>query len=259
MLTYLSGPLSAEAEARLADLQAEVDSEPDHARRYMKANRSFSNKKNKTFDEVRARLASMSPPGMACFYCERDRYRDIDHIKPKRHYPGVCFHWTNYVYACSKCNQDAKKDKYAVIDGYGNLKSFDRSWPIELPVPTGIHALIDIRRENPLDFLILDLETGRFVPISSDQNERQRAIFTRDLFNLDSDDLSRMRRQAKHAFIDYISRYRNLVLENKRESALRMLAEIKELPHPTVLLEMRRQKDRHDWLPPLIDLLPDTI
>src|SRR5690242_3748190 len=103
MLMYRSGPLSTRTEIWLKKRQDSVDKEPTHVRRCVAARKLFASKHSKAFVEVRTRLASMSPSGRACFYCERDRYRDIDHIRPIRHYPESCFVWQNYVYACAIC------------------------------------------------------------------------------------------------------------------------------------------------------------
>lgn len=259
MLMYDLGPLSADAQGRLEALQEQVNSMPSHADRYAKADHLFSAKRNKTFDEVRARLFNSSPAGQACYYCERDRYRDIEHIKPKRHFPEECFNWSNYVYACAICNQDKKGDKYGIINERGELTEFDRSWPVDVCIPKGRHALIDIRRENPFDFLMLDLETGLFLPSRPETPDALRAEFTIKLFNLGDDNLSRIRRQAVWAFADYLRRHMNAAAKGNQEAARRILTEIKELPHPTVLAEIRRQKEKHTWIPPLMKHLPADV
>ena len=259
MLTYRPGSLSAPAAAALTRLQAAVDTQPDHRARVGAARRMFGRAERRTFQEVRERLAAVSPPGRACYYCERDRFRDIDHIRPLRHYPEQAFDWSNYVYACTICNQDRKRDRYAVIDGAGNLKAFDRSWPIDAPVPTGLQALIDVRREDPLDFLILDFETGRFEPVGDDRQRIQRAAFTCGLFGLNNDDLARARQHARRAFRHYLELHLQALAADRLDKAERIIEEIKELPQPTVLVEMRRQRDHHPWLPELIDPLPPEL
>ncbi|MBX3729546.1 MAG: hypothetical protein KF858_10215 [Candidatus Sumerlaeia bacterium] len=45
-------------------------------------------------------------------YCEDSRATDIEHIRPKEHYPEVAFVWENYAYACNVCNQQYKSDRY---------------------------------------------------------------------------------------------------------------------------------------------------
>ena len=255
MLSYRSGPLSPETEQWLSDRQARVNAEPDHATRHQIARRLFASKRGAAFDEIRARLAAISPPGSACFYCERDRYRDIDHIRPIRHFPESCFDWQNHVYACSICNQDAKRDRYAIIDTSGELIAFDRFTSPDSS-PAGVHALIDIRQEDPLDFLGLDLETGLFVALGPDDTVRKRGRYTCDLFNLDGDVLSRDRRHARRHFIDYLTRHASARQNGDAAAAERALNEIRELPHPTVLAEIRRQAPRDPRLAVLLEGLP---
>ncbi|MDN7790484.1 hypothetical protein QZM66_23240 [Burkholderia contaminans] len=258
MLKYNCGSLSKASNTSLASLQAKVDACATHADKYNLANKLFSSKTAAVWGRIRAKLGAVSPPGDACFYCERDRYRDIEHVRPKRHYPESCFVWGNYLYACTICNQDRKKDKYAVFDANDNVVEFDRSLPITSPVPVGDHVLIDLRLENPMDFLKLDLDTGRFVPIGNAKS-RKRGKFTRDLFDLNESSLSRMRVQAVSAFRDYLSRY-NVAFDagDGPKSAL-ILTEILKLPHPTVLAEMRRQQQQRPDLAPLFANVPAIV
>ena len=256
MLMYLLPKLSSDSEARLRELQARVNSQGDKRAKYQLASHLFRNKQNRAFSEVKAALAYASPPGRACYYCERDRYRDVEHIKPKRHYPEFCFEWANYVFTCTICNQDEKGDRYGIIQNDGQLIEFDRSWPDDSSLPDGQHAFLDIRSEDPLEYLILDFETGRFVPVDESGIARQRAIYTRDLLQLDSDDLSRARRQAAAAYTNYLQIFAEAKEAGLLEEAHRILDEVLELPHPTVFAEMLRQKGNHARLSKLLDALP---
>jgi uncharacterized protein (TIGR02646 family) len=244
MLRYDPGPLPAAAAAALRRLQATVDAEPDHAARIAAAGRLFGRKTPRSaFQAVRERLARVSPPGEACYYCERDRYRDIEHVRPKRHYPERCFDWSNYVYACVICNQDRKGDRFAVILDDGTLRAFDRSLPAGAPPPAGIPALIDLRAEDPFRLLTLDLATGRFIVTATDAADRLRAAFTRDLFDLNNDALARIRRQTLDHALAYARRHAAAVAAGDAGTAARIVAELRALPHPTVLHELRRQRD----------------
>ncbi|MFP3708148.1 hypothetical protein SB783_29440 [Paraburkholderia sp. SIMBA_009] len=185
-------------------------------------------------------LAAVSPPGKACFYCERDRYRDIDHVRPKRHYPEQCFVWGNYIYACTICNQDYKKDTYAVFDITGAIVKFDRSLPFSSLVPAGDHVLIDPRSEDPLNFLRLDLSTGRFTAIGNARSVL-RGEFTRELFDLNETTLARIRVAAYETFKHYLMKFQVANQANDNAATQRVLNEIRDLPHPTVLVEMRLQ------------------
>jgi hypothetical protein len=255
----MTGPLLDDTEKWLAARRARITAAGSRAEGYAIARAGFRTKSGRHFDEIRRRLAEIAPAGSACFYCERDRYRDIDHLRPIRHFPEACFDWTNYVYACAICNQDAKQDRYAIITNDGELVVLDRNRPIDDPPPRGTHAVIDIRREDAFAFMALDLETGRFVSEATDATAARRADFTRELLRLDTDDLSRARRQARKAFKQYLSLYASAIGNGDAGTARRILEEILELPHPTVLAEMRRQSKALPELGPLFTGLPAQI
>lgn len=240
MLKYTIGALSLSTMTKLAQLQARVDALPTHAERYELANQLFGSKSNPHFEEVKAKLAELAPGGDACYYCERDRFRDIEHIRPKRHYPEHCFDWFNYVYACTICNQDRKKDTFAIFDANGDITEFNRSWDIATPLPQGQPVLIDLRNEDPLDFLQLDLTTGLFVPIG-DETAKKRGKWTRDLFVLNDAMLARVRKNAYESLSHYLLKYQQAITANEANRADLVLNEIRSFGQPTVLAEMRRQ------------------
>lgn len=258
MLRYLYGNLSSSTMNDLATKQAQINALATRADRYKLAISLFSAKSNDAFREVKQILGQMSPPGKACFYCERDRYRDIEHVRPKRHFPEYCFDWQNYVYACTICNQGFKSDKYAVFDEDNKVIEFDRSLPITDPVPIGLHVLIDPRSENPLDFLQLDLHTGRFIPIG-DSVQKKRGEYTRDLFELNESSLATIRKAAFQNFVHYLTMLKAAKLENDLLASTNILAEIRKLNHPTVLVEMRRQSNHYQLLEDLFSYSPDDI
>lgn len=258
MLKYSIPALSAAAAAALALKQTAVDAEATHEEKVSKATSLFASKTSAAFNEIRSKLSAVAPSGEACFYCERDRYRDIEHIRPKRHYPEQAFKWENYLYACAICNQDRKKDTYAVFDANNNVVKFDRTLSYAAPVPAGDHVLIDLRVEDPLEFLMLDLMTGDFVPIGSDVNKK-RGDFTRSLFDLNNSALASIRRAAFNAFKDYLLRYKNHIANNQLADADKVLSELKLLNSPTVLVEMRRQAAMSPALAQLFDGIPVEI
>ena len=238
MLKYNLPDISAASESGLQNLQAKVDAEHDRETQYKKATKLFRSKSPKSvFDEIKSILKMHSPAGESCYYCEQDRHRDIDHIFPKRHYPEKAFDWQNYVYACTICNQDAKNDRFAVFDANGDVVEFDRNLGFSDAVPLGDPVLINIRYENPQDFLRVDLDTGLFVACGQSTADRLRGVYTRDLFDLNSDVLSRYRRHAVNAFENYMFRHREAVQEGDAVTAGRVLQEISELPFPSVFAE----------------------
>lgn len=241
MLRYTDGPLGLGTMSALKTLQDLVNAESTRSARASKATQLFKRKTPASaFAEVRARLTRLSPCGTDCFYCERDRHRDIEHIRPKKYYPELCFVWNNYVYACVICNQDEKRDKAAVVTEDETLVVFARQIDDATPLPAGIPALIDIRTEDPLDHIVLDLQTGYFVP-SGVGVSALRADYTVKLFQLNEDNLARGRRRAVAGYVDYIEKLKTASAVGDAAQVATLESEIKLLPNPTVLVEMRRQ------------------
>ena len=258
MLKYTIGALSNKTMGKLAELQANVDALPNRKEQYDLAKKQFSNKSNAHFKEVKSRLTSIAPGGFFCYYCEQDRFRDIEHIFPKLHYPNLCFDWFNYVFACSICNQDKKSDTFAVFDANGEIMEFDRKWDITHSVPQGQIVLIDIRQEDPLDFLMLELETGQYVPIG-DTIGKKRGKWTRDLFDLNNAALTRIRKHAYVSLCNYLQQYQTAQSVQDIHKAMRVLDELRLFGQPTVLVEMRRQMANHPVLQALFSTVPDDI
>lgn len=240
MLPYKLPTLPNSAKRGLASLQGRVNAAVGRAARADLATRLFKNKNNQTFREVRRLLVEHGPIDEACYYCERDRYRDIEHIRPKILFPGRAFRWSNYVFACAICNQDRKRDRFAVVDAQGFLTEIARDHPEATPLPPGLPAFIDIRREDPLRFLKLDLPTGRLVPVGSLQDQA-RGRYTRDVLELDADALTRARRQNFEGYQRYFERLEDLLGIGDLAGAQRTAAEIMLLPHPTIRAEIARQ------------------
>lgn len=260
MLSFPLSELSEQAMSGLKLQQDKVDGEASRKAQYEKATELFSNKSPAgSFREVKAVLAMGSPAGDACYYCERDRYRDIEHVKPKRHYPESAFDWFNYVYACVVCNQDAKRDTYAVFDSETGYIEFDRSLSFDDPLPKGDPVLIDPRSEDPLNFLKLDFETGAFVAHGDTERKRVRGSYTRDLFGLDSADLSRIRRNYVKFYVDRCSEYVEAIDAGNSKRAELILKDILEMEHPTVIVELRRQAPAYPYLDRLFSRLPEEI
>jgi uncharacterized protein (TIGR02646 family) len=257
MLKYLYPDLLPNSTKYLDKLQKKVDSEIGREAQYALANKLFSSKTAKAWADVRAKLGAVAPGGDSCFYCERDRYRDIEHIFPKRHYPERSFDWQNYIYACTICNQDKKGDKFGSLAG-DVLTRFDRSWPYTCPLPPGVPALINIRIENPLDFLKLDLDTGIFVEVG-DKQMQLRANFTIELFGLNSNELPRHRVLALGTYLDYLGRWLKAYDAGDAKKMGFLESELVTLPHPTVLAEMRRQVDDYPEFSRLFEFLPPNI
>lgn len=258
MLKYNCGVLTAADTRALAKLQAKVDAKKTREEQYVEASRLFKSKTSSAWVRIKEALRLVAPGGDACYYCERDRHRDIEHVRPKRHYPDQTFDWGNYVYACTICNQDKKGDKYGVIDGSLTLIEFNRSIPFTDPLPTGVDALIDIRKEDPLDFLKLDFDSGAFVAIG-DATGVLRGKFTRDLFELNGGELPRARARAVISFTQYLRAWNEAYNNNDQVKTAAAETELMTLQYPTVLVEMRRQASNYPELEKLFENLPTAI
>ena len=175
--------LSSGAANELAALQAKVDGEADYPARVAAAKRRWGNtkKRESPFDEVTTALDKMCWGHRRCAYCEDSLADVIEHFWPKDLYPERVFAWENYLYACGPCN-GPKGNAFAILPpGSTNAIEVARGTqtPIVPPI-VGDPALLDPRRDDPLDFLELDLvETFRFRERTGiAPRDRERARYT---------------------------------------------------------------------------------
>ena len=192
-------------------------------------------------------------------YCEDSVADEVEHFRPKDLYPEVVFAWMNYLYACGACN-GGKSNKFVVIDETGAFVDVTRPYraPVVRPA-SGDAALIDPRRENPLNFLMLDLrETFEFTPIADEgTQEYERASYTIEVLGLnDRDYLVRARKTA-------FETYRALLLTFGREHDPRRrgdgMCAIRNNNHPTVWWEMKRQRTMWEELAGLFAHAPELL
>jgi uncharacterized protein (TIGR02646 family) len=251
------------ASDRLAKFQSEVDSAGAYVERVLAAKKRFkarNTKTNATFRIVRSKLVEMCSGFGRCVYCEVSQADEVEHIRPKDLYPEAVFVWENYVYAYGSCN-GPKNSRFAVLPPRSKtLQDVTRKTGDPIRPPTaGQPALIDPRREDPLQFMELDLaDTFLFVPISPDSTrDFQRARYTIDLLRLnDRDVLIQARRSAFGSYRARLFEYRERKQEGANAAELDQLARgIKEMPHPTVWQEIKRQRQSY---PELDDLFRDA-
>ena len=165
----------------------------------------------------------------------------------------------NYLYACGPWN-GGKNNEFVVIDDTGAFVDVTR--PYEAPVvrpASGDAALIDPRRENPLDFLMLDLrETFEFTPIAdAGTQDYERASYTIEVLGLnDRDYLVKARKTA-------FENYRALLYKCGRERDPQRrrvgMRAIRDNNHPTVWWEMKRQQHRWEELADLFAHAPEFL
>ncbi len=229
--------------------QKEIDILPTFKERSDKAKDSFpkrNKKKNSVFDQIKEKLTEMCCGARRCAYCEDSVGDEVEHIHPKDLFPEQCFSWENYVYACGPCN-GPKNNKFAVFrKDNGN---FEIITPPKKAVakepPKGEDAVINPRKEDPLDFCMLDLQnTFRFVVISAEKTkEYYKADYTyNDVLRLNEREYLRIAR--KNAYGNYKARlyqYNNEKIKGAPQNKLNeMIKGIQTEAHPTVWKEMQR-------------------
>ena len=258
--------LAAEAVAKLAEYQSEVDAQPTYEERVAEAKRLFGlrNKRgNDVFDAVKDALARMCSGARRCVYCEDSLADEVEHVRPKDLYPDVVFAWANYVYACGPCN-GPKGSHFAVFPvGAGKpvVVSRKAKAPV-VPPADGEPALIDPRTEDATTLLLLDLrETYRFTPIAKKGTRAyERARYTIDTLHLnDRDALTRARRAAYVDYVNFVRRYeRDRDAQSSAAHLAWLASELRQRQHPTVWREMQRQRERIPELRELFAAVPEA-
>lgn len=262
MIRLRSLRLPAEAKAKLADYQAKVDSLATYEQRVTKAKKSFAStntKRNKTFQQVKRKLDQMCSGARRCCYCEDSYADEVEHIYPKSLFPERCFIWRNYLYACGPCN-GPKNNLFAVF-ARGSAQVIEVSRRADDPVVpprSGKPVFLDPRRDHPMDFLMLDFQTFRFVVIAEKATrEYRRGEYTLKTLRLNEREaLPRARAAAFHQYHALLHQYVYARNRNAPASELRRLKKaLQSQHHPTVWREMLRQADRNPLLQSVSRLL----
>lgn len=121
------------AHAFLQRKQGQVDGGNDVAKLWKSARRT------QTVRTLAKALATATGQRERCMYCQDSRGTDIDHFRPKAHYPAYVFVWPNWLWVCAGCNR-AKGDDF--------------------PEQEGTPLLIDPSAEDPWQHLIFEPVTG---------------------------------------------------------------------------------------------------
>lgn len=272
MLRLIDVSLPTLAAGQLQSWQAVVDNEPSFAEQVSAAKVQFKAKNivsNATFKVVRARLIEMHGELIRCAYCEDSVADEVEHIYPKDIFPDRVFKWENYTYACGPCN-GPKNNKFSIFlasDGSEqditppHPKQRPAGWTQAMP-PAGDALLIDPRREDPLDFLWLDLMgTHRIDPIASlSTRNKRRAEYTRDTLDLNRAFLTKARRNALYSTFATFEKYDSLKAGGASATELFPHVEtIKTMVHRTVWKEMIRQRNLIQTLDSLFCANPEAL
>jgi 5-methylcytosine-specific restriction endonuclease McrA len=235
----------------LKKLQDEIDGSGTFAEKSEKAKSMFPKKnikRNAIFKAVKEGITKMCNSTRRCVYCEDSLADEVEHIYPKDLFPGKCFSWDNYVYACGPCN-GPKNNQFAVFrDDTGVFTEVNpaKGVPASEP-PKGTAALINPREENPLDYCILDLnKTFQFVVLPGLTAEKEKkAEYTFDtVLRLNASEREPIRQARQNAYDNYKARLFYYV--KKRDAGAdatvlqNLITGIQGESHSTVWKEMQR-------------------
>ena len=261
MLAITAKPLSDITKTQLNAHSATIEGIEDFPAQIAKAKGLWEAKTPESlFRELRTTLANMCNGVRRCMYCEDSEADEIEHRRPKSLYPHQTFDWDNLLYTCGVCN-GPKNNNFAVLNspfsaGYTEGKVKKNAIPT--PPPLGKDALIDPRKENPLELLELELEeTFRFSPRINDKNSEQywKAEYTIKILRLNRDTLWKTRRCAFRSYRSKLQEY----LSDKQGKILELQEFLQESYHRTVWEEMKRQYDQHDDLRNLFQQAPEAL
>lgn len=214
MIRLLAGDLSEETQSTLADFQSKVDSGADYPARVDLAKSKWDAKENtnvgkSAFRDVKEKLVGMCPGILRCCYCENSEPDEIEHIKPKNLYPEDVFLWENYLYACGVCNR-RKGDQFAVFTNPGgNFQDITRPRNALVgPPKPGSPVFLNLRVDDPHEFLAFDFETGRFVAVEGlGWRKKKRANYTIEVLGLNARSLPERRKGAFGQFLSVLRTY----------------------------------------------------
>ena len=247
----------------LAKYQQEIDALETYPERVAAAKAKFAARntgRNTAFRSIRTTLASLCSGARRCMYCGDSCADEVEHFKPKDFYPEAVFVWSNYLYACGRCN-GPKGNHFAVfLQANGAYTEIIRlgGQPIVAP-EQGEPVLIHPRFENPLDYIELDL-SGTFLFLEKgepDSRAFQRAQYTLAILQLnDRDELIDAREQAYRDYRARLHEYIHRRNQNRPQAELEdLVAAIGKMNHPAVWQEMKRQ---HTMMPELHSLFEEA-
>jgi uncharacterized protein (TIGR02646 family) len=243
----------------LASWQREIDRLPSYPERVKAALKQWDNKRRGAdFRAVTETLKAMCTGPGRCMYCEDNGATDVEHFRPKAVYPGLVYAWTNYLYACTPCNR-SKGNRFAIVSPKtGDIAEILAS---SVEPEDGAHVLLDPCRDDPFEYLELDLlGTFLFRPIHPEGSiERRRAEYTIRLLGLNErSDLVDARKRAYDGYLAQLGQYVARKKEAKGEDTLeRLRRAIQRGNHATVWREMQRQRARIPELCELFELAPE--
>lgn len=154
MISLSRPELSVRTHGTLARRQKRVDDADDPK---VAAVSSWRNFRGRARDEVVDTLQAMCSGIERCMYCEDSAGTAIEHFRPKSRFPDTCYNWKNYLWACSFCNSNLKRDEFPTNDD-------------------GDPLLIDPTVDDPSAHMLLSVSTGEYVAIDDKGKESIRVF-----------------------------------------------------------------------------------
>jgi uncharacterized protein (TIGR02646 family) len=228
----------------LTALQAQIDAVPSYADRVQHARQRFEAENrpgNYTFDVIKLTLGSMCAGACRCMYCEDSMASEVEHFRPKTFYPDLVFSWLNYLYTCGPCNRIKRSHFRIVVESSEYIDLMRRRTDQVVEPRSGSPLLIDPRRDDPPQYLSLDLiDTFWFVPRHAEGTpEHARAEYTIKCLKLNERDY--LPRARQEAYAGYRARLGEYVDARNTERAEHLAKAISRCGHPAVWAEMKAQ------------------
>ena len=207
-------PLSPKTMATLAERTEKIRAATEDTRA-AEVEHLWGLKANSAFEEIREVLKAMASGLERCMYCEDSLGTDIEHFRPKRHYPEHAFDWNNYLLACSHCNSNEKRDRFP-LDEHGQ--------PL----------LIDPTVDDPSEHLLLTPTTGKF------ENRTRKGEQSIEVFGLARETLETGRKDAWYTLVGLIPRYAEARRQGDEEFVQGVGNAIRRHPFSSVLWYLLR-------------------
>lgn len=200
--------LHTDAKQYLVQKQNEIDNLTTFSDKQDKAKKLWDQKSSvQKFSHVKPWLKSACVGIDICNYCENNEASDVEHIFPKKLYPERCFKSDNYLLACKQCNSGYKLDQFAVFSNAtsSSIIEYKNKQVVSNAPPVQESVFIDPRTEDPMDYLLLNLKTGVFIPniiFGSDPRRDAKASYTLQILQLnDRNGLQQYRSDAYSNFV----------------------------------------------------------
>lgn len=173
-----------------------------------------------------------------CNYCESNIGCSIEHIFPRGLFPHKTFDWNNFLWACKQCNGVYKHAQFQLFKSEYSADTIDlvKDYTF-VPPPNDDAVFINLRTEDPLIYLGLNLSNAHYEPTAKD---RQCRAYKKALYTLETLQLNR----RKGLLAERMQTINTLeaLLDHPQMTKQALGHAISNMKHPTILREIYRQK-----------------